>query len=43
LTLEQVIERNPTFGYEARFGKSAGAWTTEMFVAAVYRSLKDNS
>jgi glyoxylase-like metal-dependent hydrolase (beta-lactamase superfamily II) len=43
LTLEQVIDRNPTFGYEARFGKSSGAWTTEMFVEAVYRSLKDNS
>jgi cyclase len=43
LTLEQVIERNPTFGYEARFGKSSGAWTTEMFIEAVYRSLTDNS
>jgi cyclase len=43
LTLEQVIERRPTFGYEARFGSNAGAWTTEMFLEAVYRSLKDNS
>jgi glyoxylase-like metal-dependent hydrolase (beta-lactamase superfamily II) len=43
LTLDQVIERRPTFGYEARFGKSTGSWTTEMFLEAVYRSLKDNS
>ncbi len=43
LTLEQVIERRPTFGYEARFGKNTGAWTTNMFIEAVYRSLKENS
>ncbi len=43
LTLEQVIERKPTFGYDARFGATSGAWTTEMFVEAVYRSLKGNS
>src|SRR5690606_39212725 len=42
LTLEQVIERRPTFGYEGRFGKETGPWTTRMFVTAVYRSLKDN-
>jgi glyoxylase-like metal-dependent hydrolase (beta-lactamase superfamily II) len=41
LTLEQVIERRPTFGYEARFGSKAGPWTTEKFIEAVYRSLKD--
>jgi glyoxylase-like metal-dependent hydrolase (beta-lactamase superfamily II) len=43
LTLEQVIERNPTFGYEARFGSTTGSWTTEMFIEAVYRSLKENA
>jgi cyclase len=43
LTLEQVIARKPTFGYEARFGSSTGPWTTEMFIEAVYRSLKENS
>jgi glyoxylase-like metal-dependent hydrolase (beta-lactamase superfamily II) len=41
LTLEQVIERKPTFGYEARFGSNSGPWTTEMFIEAVYRSLKE--
>lgn len=43
LTLEQVIERRPTFGYEGRFGKDTGPWTTRMFIEAVYRSLKENS
>ena len=43
LTLEQVIGRRPTFGYEGRFGKDTGPWTTEMFIEAVYRSLKENS
>jgi len=43
LTLEQVIERKPTFGYEARFGSNSGPWTTEMFIEAVYRSLKETS
>jgi glyoxylase-like metal-dependent hydrolase (beta-lactamase superfamily II) len=41
-TLEQVIEKRPTFGYEARFGSETGPWTTKMFIEAVYRSLKDN-
>jgi len=43
LTLEQVIERRPTFGYEGRFGSKDGPWTTEMFIEAVYRSLDENA
>ena len=43
LTLEQVIERNPTFGYDARFGSKTGPWTTNMFIEAVYRSLKEKA
>ncbi|HEY9182287.1 MAG TPA: hypothetical protein VIQ99_03745 [Gammaproteobacteria bacterium] len=43
LTLEQVLEKRPTFGYEARFGKDTGPWTTEMFIEAVYLSLKERS
>ncbi len=43
LTLEQIIEKRPAFGYEARFGKDTGAWTTAMFIEAVYRSLIENS
>jgi glyoxylase-like metal-dependent hydrolase (beta-lactamase superfamily II) len=40
MTLEQVIAERPTFGYEGRFGSDTGPWTTEKFIEAVYRSLK---
>ena len=40
MTLEEVIEAGPTRGYDARFGRDTGPWTTEMFVDAVYRSLR---
>ncbi|HET7609964.1 MAG TPA: hypothetical protein VFL84_14880 [Gammaproteobacteria bacterium] len=43
LSLEQVIERNPTFGYDGRFGSTTGPWTTNMFIEAVYTSLKKKS
>jgi cyclase len=42
MTLAQVIEERPTFGYEGRFGSDTGSWTTEMFIEAVYRSLSEN-
>jgi cyclase len=41
LTLPQVLEKRPTFGYEGRFGAKTGPWTTDMFITAVYRSLKE--
>jgi glyoxylase-like metal-dependent hydrolase (beta-lactamase superfamily II) len=40
LTLEQVKAAKPTKPYDARFGATSGSWTTDMFVEAVYRSLK---
>jgi glyoxylase-like metal-dependent hydrolase (beta-lactamase superfamily II) len=43
LTLQQVLEKRPTFGYEGRFGAKTGPWTTDMFITAVYRSLKERS
>jgi hypothetical protein len=39
MTLEQVKAANPTKGYNARYGSDKGAWTTEMFVTAVYKGL----
>jgi glyoxylase-like metal-dependent hydrolase (beta-lactamase superfamily II) len=39
-TLEQVQAANPTRGYRGRYGSDTGAWTTEMFVEAVYNGLK---
>jgi glyoxylase-like metal-dependent hydrolase (beta-lactamase superfamily II) len=39
MTLEQIQKAEPTRGYTRRYGASSGAWTTEMFVDAVYASL----
>jgi glyoxylase-like metal-dependent hydrolase (beta-lactamase superfamily II) len=39
-TLEQVKAANPTRGYRARYGSDTGAWTTDMFVEAIYNSLR---
>jgi cyclase len=41
LSLAQVIEERPTYGYEGRFGADSGPWTTEMFIESVYRSLSE--
>jgi cyclase len=39
MTLDQVKAARPTRDYDARYGKQTGAWTTDMFVEAAYRSL----
>ena len=39
MTLEQVKAARPTADYDPRYGTTAGPWTTDMFVEAVYRSL----
>jgi len=41
-TLAQVQQANPTptLGYESQYGVSTGAWSTNDFIAAVYRSLE---
>jgi glyoxylase-like metal-dependent hydrolase (beta-lactamase superfamily II) len=40
MTLEQVKAAKPTFDYDPLYGTSTGFWTTDMFVEAVYKSLK---
>jgi glyoxylase-like metal-dependent hydrolase (beta-lactamase superfamily II) len=40
MTLEQVKAAKPTRDYDPLYGSSTGFWTTDMFVEAVYRSLK---
>jgi glyoxylase-like metal-dependent hydrolase (beta-lactamase superfamily II) len=40
MTLDQIEAADPTKAYEARYGSTTGPWTTNMFVAAVYQSLK---
>ena len=39
MTLEQIRNANPTKGYRKQYGSDTGPWTTDMFVAAVYKSL----
>ena len=41
LTLEQVKAARPTLEYDGRYGATTGAWTTDMFVEAVYRNLSE--
>ena len=39
-TLDQVKAASPTQGYNRRYGADSGPWTTNMFVEAVYESLR---
>lgn len=41
-TLEQVKAARLTTDYDTRFGATSGAWTTDMFVEAVYTTLKES-
>lgn len=41
MTLAQVTAARPTLDYDGRYGATTGFWTTEMFVEAAYRSLKN--
>lgn len=41
MTLEQVKAARPTMDFDGRYGATTGAWTTDMFVEAVYTSLKE--
>jgi cyclase len=40
MTLPQVKTAKPTRDYDARYGADSGPWTTDMFVEAVYQTLK---
>jgi cyclase len=41
LTLEQVKAARPSMDFDRRYGATTGPWTTDMFVEAVYRSLRE--
>jgi cyclase len=43
MTLAQVKAARPTRDYDARYGKTSGPWTTDMFVETAYNSLKKAS
>ncbi len=38
-TLEEIQRANPTVGYRRQYGSETGAWTTTMFVEAIYKGL----
>jgi glyoxylase-like metal-dependent hydrolase (beta-lactamase superfamily II) len=40
MTLAQVKAANPTLDYDPRYGTKTGVWTTDMFVEAVYNTLR---
>lgn len=40
MSLAEVKAARVTLDYDARYGAAAGPWTTEMFVEAVYRSVR---
>jgi glyoxylase-like metal-dependent hydrolase (beta-lactamase superfamily II) len=42
MTLEQVKAAKPTRDYDPIYGHDTGAWTTDMFIEAAYRSLSTN-
>ena len=42
-SLEQVKAARVTADYDDRFGQNSGSWTTDMFVEAVFKSLKQFS
>jgi cyclase len=39
MSLEQVKVARPTRDYDGRYGRTTGAWTTEMFLEAIYGDL----
>ncbi len=41
MTLDQVKAARPTLDFDARYGATTGAWTTDMFISAVYRTLQE--
>ena len=41
-TLDQVKAARLTADYDVRFGQTTGPWTTDMFLEAVYTSLKNS-
>jgi glyoxylase-like metal-dependent hydrolase (beta-lactamase superfamily II) len=41
MTLDQVKAARLTLDFDGRYGSKTGAWTTDMFIEAVYKSLKE--
>jgi hypothetical protein len=39
-TLQQVKAARPTLDYDGRWGATTGPWTTDMFIEAVFKTVK---
>jgi hypothetical protein len=39
MTLDQIKAAHPALPYENQYGSTSGAWTTNMFVEAIYKTL----
>lgn len=42
-TLDQIKAARPALPYENQYGATSGAWTTNMFVEAIYKTLPGNA
>ena len=42
MTLDQVKAARPSLDYDGRYGADTGAWTTAMFIEAIYKDLSGN-
>jgi cyclase len=40
MTLQQIQAARPSLDFDGRYGSTTGAWTTNMFIEAVYQSLQ---
>ena len=40
MTLQQIQAARPSLDYDGRYGSTTGRWTTNMFIEAVYKSLR---
>jgi len=40
MTLAQVKAARPTMDFDGRYGSTTGSWTTDMFIDAVYATVK---
>jgi len=43
MSLEQVKAARPTLDYDGRYGTDTGAWTTAMFIEAIYREMSTST
>ena len=41
MTIDQVKAAKLTMDFDGRYGSTTGSWTTDMFVDAVYQTLKE--